>query len=56
MQLGINETALKKIYERFGDSFAEMKKLINKSFLSKEIKVKYIGLLDERRKLIWGVN
>lgn len=52
-QLGINETALKKIYDRFGDSFAKMKKLINKSFLSKEMKEKYATLIDERWKLIW---
>jgi serine/threonine-protein kinase HipA len=52
-QLGINDAALRKIYERFGDSFSEMKKLINKSFLSKEMKEKYIVLLDERRKVIW---
>ncbi|NWG27194.1 MAG: HipA domain-containing protein [Ignavibacteriaceae bacterium] len=52
-QLGINESALKKIYERFGDSFPDMNKLINKSFLSKEMKEKYIALLDERRKVIW---
>ena len=52
-QLGINETALRKIYERFGDSFFEMNKLINKSFLSKEMKEKYLVLLDERRKVIW---
>ena len=52
-QLGINETALKKIYVKFGDLFSEMNKLINKSFLSKEMKEKYITLLDERRKVIW---
>lgn len=51
--LGINESALKKIYERFGNSFSEMKKLINKSFLSKEMKEKYRLLLDERKKVIW---
>jgi serine/threonine-protein kinase HipA len=53
LQLGINEAALRKIYERFGDSFPEMKKLINKSFLSKEMKEKYNELLDARRKVIW---
>lgn len=53
LQLGINETALKKIYVKFSDSFSEMNKLINKSFLSKEMKEKYIALLDERRKVIW---
>ena len=52
-QLGINETTRRKIYERFGDYFPELIKLINKSFLSKEMKEKYIALLDERRKVIW---
>jgi serine/threonine-protein kinase HipA len=52
-QLGINETALRNIYLKFGDSFSEMNKLINKSFLSKEMREKYIALLDERRKVIW---
>lgn len=53
-QLGINETALKKIYMRFGDLFQEMKTLINKSFLSKEMKEKYFALLDDRRKALWN--
>lgn len=53
-QLGINETALKKIYLRFGDLFQEMKTLINKSFLSKEMKEKYFALLDDRRKALWN--
>ena len=53
-QLGINDAALRKIYERFGNSFSESNKLINKSFLSKEMKQKYIMLLDERRKVIWN--
>ena len=52
-QLGINETALKNIYVKFGDSFSELKKNINKSFLSKKMKEKYVTLLDERRKVIW---
>jgi serine/threonine-protein kinase HipA len=52
-QLGINDAALRKIYERFGDSFSELNKLINKSFLSKEMKEKYIALLEERRRVIW---
>jgi hypothetical protein len=30
-----------------------MDKLINKSFLSKEMKEKYRELLDERRRVIW---
>lgn len=53
-QLGINETALRKVYDRFFESFGEMKKLINKSFLSKEMKEKYIALLDRRKKTLWS--
>jgi len=53
-QLGINEAALKKIYDRFGDSFSEMRILINKSFLSKVMKEKYTALLEVRRKVFWG--
>jgi serine/threonine-protein kinase HipA len=52
-QLGINETAVKKIYVKFEDSFSEMNKFIHKSFLSNELKEKYITLLNERRKVIW---
>lgn len=53
-QLGINETALRKVYDRFFDSFSEMKKFINKSFLSKEMKEKYVTLLDRRKKTLWS--
>jgi len=52
-QLGINEAALRRIYEKFGNAFLELNKLINKSFLSKELKEKYIALMNERRKVIW---
>jgi serine/threonine-protein kinase HipA len=52
-QLGINEAALRKIYDRFYASFPEMNKLINKSFLSKEMKDNYNLLLDKRKKVIW---
>jgi hypothetical protein len=49
-QLMINEIALKEIYIKFVDSFIEMNKLINKSFLSKEMKHNYNLLLDKRKK------
>lgn len=52
-QLGISASALQKIYEKFGDSFSEMKIFINKSFLSKEMKEKYFSLLDDRKKVMW---
>jgi serine/threonine-protein kinase HipA len=52
-QLGINDAALRKIYEKFDNSFPEMNKLINKSFLSKKMKEKYLALLGERRKVLW---
>ncbi len=51
-QLGINESTLSKIYKRFEDSYPGLIKLINKSFLSREMKDKYIFLLNERGKVI----
>lgn len=51
-QLGINEAALHKIYSNFGDSFHQMTTLINKSFLSDQMKEKYILLFTERRNII----
>jgi len=53
-QLGINEAALRKIYMKFADSFPDMNRLINKSFLSTEMKEKYLVLLYERSKVIWN--
>jgi serine/threonine-protein kinase HipA len=51
--LGINKSALKKIYEKFEQSFEDFYELINKSFLSDDMKEKYIDLLKERKKIIW---
>lgn len=51
-QLGINESTLRNIYKKFEDSYPDLIKLISKSFLTKEMKEKYIALLDERRKVI----
>lgn len=52
--LGLNnqviDQALNSIIEKFGNWY----NLINKSFLSKEMKEKYIMLVDERNKVIWG--
>lgn len=52
-QLRINESALRNIYEKFGSSFSQLFKLINKSFLSDQMKEKYILLLGERKNIIW---
>jgi serine/threonine-protein kinase HipA len=52
-QLRINEAALQKIYDKFGDSFHQMTTLISKSFLSDQMKEKYILLLKERKNIIW---
>lgn len=51
-QLGINAAALQKIYDKFGDSFHQMTTLINKSFLSDQMKEKYVLLLKERKNII----
>jgi serine/threonine-protein kinase HipA len=52
-QLGINEKALGKIYDKFDNSFHQMTTLINKSFLSDQMKVNYINLFEQRKKIIW---
>lgn len=51
--LCINKTALKKIYEKFESSFDLLYGIINKSFLSDQMKEKYINLLKQRKKIIW---
>jgi serine/threonine-protein kinase HipA len=51
--LKINSSALKRIYERFEQNFDEQYEIINKSFLTSQMKEKYIDLLKERRKRIW---
>jgi len=51
--LKINSSALKRIYERFEQNFDEHYEIINKSFLTSQMKEKYIDLLKERRKRIW---
>lgn len=47
--LGINEKALRRIYDRFENSSAEMIKFIHKSFLSDEMKERFVSLLESRR-------
>ncbi len=52
--MGINKLALKNTYSKFENAFSGFIELINKSFLSDGMKEKYITLLNERRKVIWG--
>ncbi len=52
-RLGLNDQLLNQTLSTINDNFESWVALINKSFLSKEMKEKYIALLDERRKVIW---
>ena len=52
-KLGINETALNNIYTKFEKTYPELNELINKSFLSQEMKEKYAQLLTERTGIIF---
>jgi serine/threonine-protein kinase HipA len=52
-RLGLNDQLLNQILNTINDHFESWMALINKSFLSKEMKEKYVALLDERRKVIW---
>ena len=52
-RLGLNEQVIEQTLNSIAEKFEIWIKLINKSFLSKEMKEKYITLLDERKKVIW---
>lgn len=51
--MGINEPALKNAYGKFENAFPGLIELINKSFLSDEMKEKYISFLGQRFNVIW---
>ncbi len=51
--LGINDTVISQILEKFIRSFKEWERLISISFLSNEMKEKYFELLNKRRKLLF---
>ncbi len=52
-RLGLNEQIINQSLNSIAEKFESWHDLINISFLSKEMKEKYIALLDERRKVIW---
>jgi serine/threonine-protein kinase HipA len=52
-RLGLNEQVIEQTLNSIAEKFEIWIELINKSFLSKEMKEKYITLLDERKKVIW---
>lgn len=52
-RLGLNDQVIKQSLNTINEKNENWNNLINKSFLSKEMKEKYITLLDERRKVIW---
>jgi serine/threonine-protein kinase HipA len=53
-RLKINNQVIDQALNSIAQKFERWTELINKSFLSKEMKKKYFILIDERRKLIWG--
>jgi serine/threonine-protein kinase HipA len=52
-RLGLNEQVIDQTLNSIAEKFEIWIELINRSFLSKEMKEKYITLLDEGRKVIW---
>ena len=52
-RLGLNDQIVNQTLNTINDNIESWNKLINKSFLTKEMKEKYIGLLGERRKVLW---
>jgi len=53
-RLGLNDQLLNQTLNTINDNFEGWAALINKSFLSKEMKEKYFALLDERQKVLWN--
>jgi serine/threonine-protein kinase HipA len=53
-RLGLNNQVIDQSLNSITEKFEGWIELIKKSFLSKEMKEKYIVLLDERRKVIWN--
>ncbi|MEW6507781.1 MAG: HipA domain-containing protein [Bacteroidota bacterium] len=49
-KLKLNNTIIFKVLDKISDAWNEWERLINVSFLSKEMKEKYYGLLMERKK------
>ncbi|HSW56685.1 MAG TPA: HipA domain-containing protein [Ignavibacteriaceae bacterium] len=52
-RLGLNELVSNQALNSINEKFVQWDELINKSFLSNEMKEKYIALLEERRRVIW---
>jgi serine/threonine-protein kinase HipA len=52
--LEIEKKTIDKIYKRFYNALPLLEEWINKSFLSPEMKEKYIEMLNSRKTIIWG--
>jgi serine/threonine-protein kinase HipA len=52
-RLGLNNQVIDQELNSITEKFERWIELINKSFLSKDMKEKYIVLLDERKNVIW---
>lgn len=52
-RLGLNEQVINQVLISIIEKFELWNELINKSFLSAQMKEKYISLLEQRKKIIW---
>uniref|UniRef100_A0A832G721 Type II toxin-antitoxin system HipA family toxin n=1 Tax=Ignavibacterium album TaxID=591197 RepID=A0A832G721_9BACT len=51
--LKLNNKVIEQIINSINEKFERWNELINKSFLSDDMKEKYIDLLNERKKILW---
>ncbi len=52
-KLQLNNKVIEQIINSISEKFERWNELINKSFLSEDMKEKYIDLLKERKKILW---
>jgi serine/threonine-protein kinase HipA len=52
-RLGLNERTISNVVNEFEHVLPNWRELIGKSFLSREMRDKYIGILAERTEIIW---
>lgn len=52
-RLGINERMISRVLSEIGNAAAECRSLIDRSFLSPDLKQRYRSLIEERKSRIW---
>ena len=52
-RLGLNDQVVNQALNNINENIEDWGRLISKSFLSKDMKEKYVVLLDKRKKVIW---